>query len=199
MSLSDELLVEIKTYENKSYIVRDKNEKYELVEIVKYVIYCNNIIDKYKTKVGMTSVSFVQPDEPRFEVSYAQLEQISFIESLDPKNTIDAFKLSVFEFLNTNNMVDKVDLVFKFISEYDVYIEPIEYKSPVYLTIAYLCIKNVKPKTDVASTVLDADLIAYREVEDFGEGDVSEGFGSDEDFGDEDFAEAFGDDDDEDF
>ena len=200
MSLSDELLVEIKKYENKPYIVRDKTENYKLVEIIKYVIYCNKIIDKYKTKVGMTSLSFIQPDEPRFEVSYGQLEQISFIESLDPKNTIDAFKLSVFEFLNTNNMVDKVDLVFKFISDYDVYLEPIEYKSPLYLTIAYLCITNVKPKTDVASSDLEADLIAYREAsEGFGEEDYSEGFGSDEDFGDEDFAEAFGDDDDDDF
>mgnify|MGYP001173327542 CR=1 FL=1 len=197
MSISEELLVEIKKYDKRSYRVRDNNERYKLVEIVKYVIYCNNIIDKYKSKVGMTSISFVQPDEPRFEVSYAQLEQISFIDSLDPKNTIDSFKLSIFEFLNTNDMVDKVDLVFKFIDSYDVYLEPIEFKSPVYLTIAYLCIANVKPKTDVASTTLDADLVAYREAsEEFGE----EGFGSDEeDFGDEEFAEAFGEDDDDEY
>ena len=201
MSLSDELLVEIKEYNNKSYTLKGKTENYKLVEIVKYVIYCNKLIDKYKTKVGMSNISFIQPDEQRFEVSYAQLEQISFIDSLDPKNTIDSFKLSVFDFLKTNDMIDKVDLVFKFISEYDVYIEPIEYKSPVYLTIAYLCIKNVKPTTDVPATSLESDLVAYREAEDFGEegSGYSEGFGSDADFGDEDFAEAFGDDDDDDF
>tara|TARA_Y100000389_G_scaffold204904_1_gene260655 strand:- start:2753 stop:3358 length:606 start_codon:yes stop_codon:yes gene_type:complete len=201
MSLSDELLVEIKKYNNKSYRVREKTENYKLVEIVKYVIYCNKLIETYKTKVGMTNISFIQPDEQRYEVSYKQLEQISFIASLDPKNTIDSFKLIVFEFLNTNNMVDKVDLVFKFISEYDVYLAPIEYKSPVYLTIAYLCIKNVKPTTDVPATSLESDLVAYREVEDFGEegSGYSEGFGSDADFDDEDFAQAFGDDDDEDF
>ena len=196
MSISEELLVEIRKYDKKTYRVRDNNERYKLVEIVKYVIYCNKLIDKYKTKVGMSNISFIQPDEQRFEVSYAQLEQISFIDSLDPKNTIDSFKLSVFDFLKTNDMIDKVDLVFKFISEYDVYIEPIEYKSPVYLTIAYLCIKNVKPTTDVPATSLESDLVAYREAEDFGEegSGYSEGFDSDEDF-----AEAFGDDDDDDF
>ena len=200
MSISEELLVEIKRYDNKSYTVKGKNEEYKLVEIVKYVIYCNKIIEKFKTKIGMTNISFIKPDEQKFEVSYQQLDQISFIDSLDPKNSIDSFKLSVFEFLNTNNMLDKVDLVFKFISSYDVYLEPIEYKSPVYLTIAYLCITNVKPKAEVSSRALDEDLVTYigegegegEEEED--EGGYSEGFGSDLE---EEFAEAFGDDDDE--
>jgi hypothetical protein len=199
MSLSDELLREIKRYNKKSYRVREKTENYKLVEIAKYVIYCNNIIDKYKTKVGMTNISFIQPDEQRYEVSYKQLEQISFIASLDPKNTTDSFKLSVFDFLKTNDMVDKVDLVFKFISSYDVYLAPIEYKSPVYLTIAYLCIRNVKPTTDVREISLESDLVSYRDSGEEDEGGYAEGFGSDleGEFSEGEFAEAFGDDDEE--
>ena len=66
----------------------------------------------------MTSISFIEPDEQKFEVGYKHMEQISYIDSLDPKNTIDSFKLSVFDFLSRNNKVDKVDLVYNFIDDY---------------------------------------------------------------------------------
>lgn len=198
MSLSKELITEIKKY-NKRFNNKDQTENYNLREIAKYVVYCEEIIKLNKNKVGLTNIQFKPPedDTSQFVIGYGQLDQVSFGLELDPTNVIDSFKLSTIDFLKNNNFTEsKINLVVKFIDDYSIFMEPIEFKSPIYLSIAYLCITNVK-KEDRPKQVLDPFMenrkyseVEYNEEEDdYGvedeDEDYGDEFGEDEDYGDE--------------
>ena len=188
MSISNELKLEIKKYYSKNFTIRDKQEGYNLREIYKYVIYCNDIINNNRDKVGLTEVQFIQPTQ-ELEVGYGQLEHISFGMSLDPKMPLDSFILNVIDFMETNNFKeDKILLVKKFIDDYNIFMQPIEYKSPIYLTIAYLCIMNTT-KQDVMA-IQEEGIYYDEEIVDRGEE-------SDEDLDDYEYdEEEFGEDED---
>jgi hypothetical protein len=187
MSISKELKHEVLKYNNKTFIVRENSDKYNIREIIKYAIYCKDIIGINKEKVGITGISFIQPEQ-QMEIGYGQLEQVSFGMTLDPKMPLDSFILSVIEFMNNNNFSeDKINLVKKFIDDYNIFMQPIEYKSPVYLTIAYLCLQNT-------SEILIQD--PRGNLEDFNLEELVEGELVEGEFSDEDYGEEFGEDED---
>lgn len=197
MNLSEELKREIRKYDGKSYMNRDKKDKYNLIEIVKYVMYCDNIIIRNKSKVGITGGSLMMNEDT--QIGYGQLEQVSFGTMLDPKVPLDSFILNVIEFMDTNQFGEnKLNMVKKFIEDYNIFMEPIEFKSPIYLAIGYLCVTSVKPITRSDNELLIGvkgvgefdELIEYSDDErneDEGEGDDDYGdyedeFGEDEDW-----------------
>tara|TARA_Y100000591_G_scaffold128901_1_gene110384 strand:+ start:4975 stop:5568 length:594 start_codon:yes stop_codon:yes gene_type:complete len=194
MSLSEELKQQIVKYKNKEYTIRGKKEVYDLKEILKYSIYCKSIIDNYRSKVGMTGISFVPPEENKMEIGYGQLEQVSFGMGLDPKMPLDSFILSTIEFLDSNNFNDKdLETVKKFIDDYNIFMEPIEYKSPVYLSIGYLCVINsqtiiTKPVVDIVDEFGDGGSEFGDGGSEFGDG------GSDYEDGGSDYGDEFGED-----
>lgn len=197
MNLSEELRREILKYEGKSYNIRDKKEKYNVKEITKYVMYCDDIIIHNKNKVGITGGTLMMDENT--QIGYGQLEQVSFGMSLDPKVPLDSFILNVIEFMDTNQFgEDKINMVKKFIDDYNIFMEPIEFKSPIYLAIGYLCVTSVKPITRSDNELLIGvnepgqfdELIEYSDDErneDEGEddddyGDYEDEFGEDEDW-----------------
>ena len=194
MSLSEEIKLEIGKYKLKSFIYKDKKQNYDLREIIKYVVYCQEIIKNNKSKIGISGGSFLTEQETKTEIGYGQLEHVSFGISLDPKVPLDSFILSVFEFFESNKFLENdMNLVKKFIDDYYIFMEPIEYKSPIYLSIAYLCISNIKKEVKTKPTQFVADELI--------QGDIIGGYSGEEDEGSEsegeyDYGE-FGDDDDD--
>ena len=188
MSISEELKLEILKYNNKKFTIKDKTDTYNIREIIKYVIYCRDILSLYKDKVGLTGISFVQPDQQETAIGYGQLEQVSFGTSFDPKMPLDSFILGVIEFMDSNNFSeDKINIVKKFIDDYNIFMQPIEFKSPIYLSIGYLCVQN--------TTKIKPSDTEFREIDMMDEFGGEFGGGDDDDyFSDDNYGDEFGDD-----
>jgi hypothetical protein len=186
MNLSEELKREIRKYEGKSYMIRDKKERYNIKEIVKYVMYCDNIIIRNKNKVGITGGSIMMDEN--IQMGYGQLEQVSFGMSLDPKVPLDSFILNVIEFMDMNQFgEEKINMVKKFIDDYNIFMTPMEYKSPIYLAIGYLCVISVKPITRSDNDILVGvtEQGQFDELVEYSDDGMSEEEGEEGDFGDE--------------
>ena len=73
-------------------------------------------------------------------VSYSQLGQISS-EELDDKSPKGVLKLQSYMFLNDNNFSkDDINVVKSYIENYYSFMNFLEYKNPIYLSVAVLCL-----------------------------------------------------------
>ena len=96
---------------------------------------------------------------------------------------------------NNNFSENKTNLVIKFIDDYSIFIEPIEYKSPIYITIAYLCITNLKKEINIPQQQIDP-FMEDRQYSADEYSDADDEFGIEPDEGDDEFGDEFGDDED---
>jgi hypothetical protein len=134
MSLTKEEIKSIREYKDiKYYTTENRKITLNLRDILKYVIYWKNLINNYKGEIRVYSSSVGV-------VSYKQLEQISD-EELDDKSPKGILKLQSYMFMNDNNFSkDEIGLVKSYIENYSSFINYLEYKNAIYLSVALLCI-----------------------------------------------------------
>ena len=133
MSLSKDEIKSIKWYKGKKYNLDLRTADYSLRDIIKYVMYWKYLIDNYKGEIrsGGTSIGVV---------SYAQLTHMSR-EDLDDKSPKSILKLQSYMFMKDNDFSDDQRvLVDSYIEKYYSFMNFLEYKNPIYLSVALLCI-----------------------------------------------------------
>jgi hypothetical protein len=160
MSVTKEEIKSIKKYKDIKYYTTENREiTLNLRDILKYVIYWKYLIDNYKSEARVVGSSIGV-------VSYKQLEQLSEDE-LDDKSPKGILKLQSYMFMNDNKFSkDQIGIVKSYIENYSSFMNFLEYKNPVYLSVALLCISKDITKKEVEEDVALASFIPEDIVED---------------------------------
>lgn len=182
MSLNSNEMKNIKVYKGQSYNLDTRTVEYSLRDIIKYVIYWKYLIDNYSSEIRITGTSIGV-------MSYTQMSHVSR-EEADDKSPKGILKLQSYLFMKDNNFSeDQQVIVNSYLENYYSFMNFLEYKNPIYLSVALLCIDIKREAEPVEESSL---LLQGIEELDYGaEGDEFRYEDDDDEFG------GRGDDDDE--
>tara|TARA_Y100001980_G_C14554432_1_gene341118 strand:+ start:555 stop:1130 length:576 start_codon:yes stop_codon:yes gene_type:complete len=160
MSITKEEIKSIKKYKDVNYYTTENRKiTLNLRDILRYVIYWKDLISNYKGEVRLSGSSVGI-------VSYKQLEQLSD-EELDDKSPKGILKLQSYMFMNDNKFSkDQIALVKSYIENYASFINFLEYKNPICISIAILCISKDVTKEEVEEDTTITSFIPEDIVED---------------------------------
>ena len=136
MSITEEERKSILKYKDVVYYLTDNREiTLNLRDVLKYVLYWKYLIGKYKSEIRVAGASIGV-------VSYKQLEQLSS-DDMDDKSPKGILKLQSYMFMNDNNFAsDDISLVKSYLESYSTFMNFLEYKNPIYLSVALLCLSK---------------------------------------------------------
>lgn len=175
MSLTESEIKKIKKYYNKTFEHSDKQYTYNLLDIIKYVVYWKSLMEENKDKlVNIPQVMQVQQD---MVFGYDQLKHISQGD-LDDNSPKSIMKRHIAMFTKANNINDDMlVMVNGYIEQYYSFMTFGNYKNPVYLTIAIMILheKKSSKKQEIVAAPVEEELY-------YGEEGDSFDYGGDDDF-----------------
>ena len=183
MSITKQEIKNIQSYKGKSYSIDTRTLEYSLRNITRYVLYWKYLIDNYKGEIRVGGSSIGQ-------AGFAQLKHVSQ-EGVDDKSPKGILKLQSYLFLENNNFSnDQKIFVNSYIESYYSFMNYLEYKNPIYLSIAILCLDKIQTSIDEDETIITEEEdqgFMYGEDEDEfrGGGEEEDEFREDDYYGDD--------------
>jgi hypothetical protein len=187
MSLTTEEIKNIKKMKGKTYNIETRNIDYSLRDIIKYVMYWKYIIENFKDEIRGGGTSFGV-------VGFSQLKHVSQ-EGIDDKSPKGILKLQSYLFMSNNDFTkDQQGIVGSYIETYYSFMNFVEYKNPIYLSIAVLCLDKSKTQTEERVEEEEVGFVYGEDIEEFRGGEGMEDYEGD--YGYDEYGEDGGDDDD---
>jgi hypothetical protein len=155
-------------------INKDKKKstnKVNVYDLIKYVCYWKKILQNEINDMPRIAPNI---DDQEYVVGYKQLEQIGQ-ESFDRTTPLGLLKLQIFQFCTYNNNLiseDQLSTILNNVDTYETFIDKIEYKNPIYLSLGFICIKKDTQIPTTLYPINPIDSIVEEEEEE--EGDIWE-------------------------
>lgn len=177
IELNNEEKKEIKSLEGSLFneINKDKTKlsnRVNAYDLIKYVCLWKKIL---KNQINIPTFIPNMGDEQQQVIGFKQLEQVGQ-ESFDRTTPLGLLKLQIYQFCTINSSLineDQMNSILSNIDNYEIFIDKIEYKNPIYLSLGYICIKKEKQIDNIIFNQSPSPLSEQEEeiIDEFGDYD----------------------------